>query len=71
VKRADEIRELLYQQVTSPVRWQESISNMIRDGASKLMEVGPGKVLQGLIQRIDSKAEVLGIDKFEDIARVQ
>jgi len=43
---------------------------MIRDGASKLIEVGPGKVLQGLIHRIDSKAEVLGIDTFEDIAQV-
>jgi len=70
VKRADEIRELLYQQLTSPVRWEESISNMIRDGAAKLVEVGPGKVLQGLIKRIDSSAEVLGVDKFEDIAKV-
>lgn len=71
VKRADEIRELLHQQVTSPVRWQESISNMIRDGAARLVEVGPGKVLQGLIQRIDSTVEVLGVDKFEQIAEVQ
>ncbi|MGA9364737.1 MAG: ACP S-malonyltransferase [Bacteroidota bacterium] len=71
VKRADEIRELLHQQVTSPVRWQECISNMIRDGAAKLVEVGPGKVLQGLIQRIDSSVKVLGVDKFEDTAKVQ
>ncbi len=71
VKRADKIRELLYRQVTSPVRWQECISNMIRAGAAKLVEVGPGKVLQGLIQRIDSSVKVLGVDKFEDIAEVQ
>lgn len=71
VTRADEIRELLHQQVTSPVRWQECISNMIRDGAAKLVEVGPGKVLQGLIQRIDSSVEVLGVDKFEDTAKLQ
>jgi [acyl-carrier-protein] S-malonyltransferase len=71
IKRADEIRELLYRQVTSPVRWQECITNMIRDGAARLVEVGPGKVLQGLIQRIDSSVEVLGVDKFEDTAKVQ
>jgi [acyl-carrier-protein] S-malonyltransferase len=71
VKRADEIRKLLYQQLTSPVRWQECISNMIRDGATELVEVGPGKVLQGLIQRIDSSVEIIGVDKFEDIAKVQ
>jgi [acyl-carrier-protein] S-malonyltransferase len=71
VKRGDEIRELLHQQVTSPVQWQESIGNMIRDGAAKLVEVGPGKVLQGLIQRIDSAVEVLGVDKFEDTAKLR
>jgi [acyl-carrier-protein] S-malonyltransferase len=71
VTRADEIRELLYQQVTSPVQWLESISNMIRDGAAKLVEVGPGRVLQGLIQRIDSSVEVFGVDKFEDTTKVQ
>jgi [acyl-carrier-protein] S-malonyltransferase len=71
VKHADEIRELLHQQVTSPVRWQESINNMICDGAAKFVEVGPGKVLQGLIQRIDSSVKVLGVDKFEDVAEVQ
>ena len=44
---------------------------MIHDGAVRLVEVGPGKVLQGLIQRIDSTVEVLGVDKFEQIAEVQ
>lgn len=71
VKRADDIRKLLCQQITSPVRWQGSISNMIRDGATKLVEVGPGEVLQGLIKRIDRSVEVLGVDKFGDVAKVQ
>lgn len=71
VKRADEIRELLHQQLTCPVRWEGCIRNMIRDGAAKFVEVGPGKVLQGLIQRIDSSVEALGVDKFEDTAEVQ
>ncbi len=71
IKRPDEIRELLYHQVTSPVRWEESVLNMIRDGATRLVEVGPGKVLQGLIRRIDSSVEVVGVDKFEDMAKLE
>lgn len=71
IKRPDEIRELLYHQVTSPVRWEESVLNMISDGATRFVEVGPGKVLQGLIKRIDSSVEVVGVDKFEDVAKLE
>lgn len=71
VRRADDIRKLLSTQIMSPVRWEESISNMIRDGATKLVEVGPGEVLQGLIKRIDRSVDVLGVDKFGDVAEVQ
>lgn len=64
-----EIRKLLVQQLTSPVRWEESIQNMIADGATTFVEIGPGKVLQGLAKRINSGVEVSGIDKFEDIEK--
>ncbi len=67
VQKAEEIRELLYQQLTSPVRWEESVVNMVRDGASTFVEVGPGKVLQGLVKRIDPKVEIRGIEKISDI----
>jgi len=64
VTRAGEIRELLYLQLSSPVRWEESVRNMIRDGASRFVEIGPGKVLQGLAKRIDPAAETAGVDKY-------
>lgn len=63
----DEISKLLFDQLSSPVRWQETIENMIADGATKFYEIGPGKVLQGLIKRIDKNVEVFGIDNLSNL----
>jgi len=52
------IREQLIAQLTSPVRWTQTIRMMIADGARDFTEVGPGKVLSGLIQKIDSSVQV-------------
>jgi len=49
------IKENLIKQLTSPVRWTQTIENMIQDGAQSFTEVGPGKVLQGLIKKVDRK----------------
>ncbi|MBI3005203.1 MAG: ACP S-malonyltransferase [Ignavibacteriales bacterium] len=68
VQKAEEIRELLFQQLTSPVRWEESVANMARDGATAFVEVGPGKVLQGLVKRIDASVEIKGIDKIAGVS---
>lgn len=67
VQKADEIRTLLFEQVTSPVRWEESVMNMSADGAAKFVEIGPGKVLQGLVKRTVATAEISGIDKAADV----
>ncbi len=64
-----EIKKLLEDQLTMPVRWEETIINMIADGADEFAEVGPGKVLQGLIKRINPDVKISGIDKFSDIER--
>src|ERR1041385_243211 len=69
VRKADEIRTLLGEQLTSPVRWEESILRMAGDGAKTFVEIGPGKVLQGLVKRIAPTADVRGIDTIEDIPR--
>lgn len=53
---ADEIRELLVRQVISPVRWDDSIRAMLAGGVDEFYEIGPGKVLRGLLKRIDRKA---------------
>ena len=52
------IKTNLIAQLTSPVKWTQSINQMIKDGASKFIEIGPGNVLQGLIKKIDRSSEV-------------
>ncbi len=67
-RKAEEIRRLLNEQLTSPVRWEETIKNMVADGASTFVEIGPGKVLQGLVKRIQSDVQTRGVEKFADIS---
>jgi len=57
----DEIKENLIAQLTMPVRWTQSVQAMIADGASRFTEVGPGKVLQGLILKIDKTVSTEGV----------
>ncbi len=57
VIQAEEIKKNLISQLTAPVKWTQNIQNMAGDGASKFVEVGPGKVLQGLIKKIVPDAE--------------
>ena len=52
-----EIKENLISQLTAPVRWTQSIQNMINDGATKFIEVGPGNVLQGLVKKINRESQ--------------
>ncbi len=56
-----EIRRNLLMQLTSPVRWTQTVRNMVADGASSFVEVGPGTVLQGLVRKISPDVEVSGI----------
>lgn len=53
-----EIRQNLIKQLTAPVRWTQSVQQMLADGATHFVECGPGKVLQGLVKKIDRNAEV-------------
>ena len=68
VQKANEIRTRLFEQVTSPVRWEETIVNMSADGASSFIEIGPGKVLQGLVKRIVPEASIAGFDTAASIS---
>jgi [acyl-carrier-protein] S-malonyltransferase len=67
--KADEIKDLLVQQLTKPVRWEETIKNMVADGIEEFYEIGPGKVLQGLVKRIAPEAKVFGIDKYSELEK--
>lgn len=59
------IKKNLVEQLTAPVRWTQIIQNMITDGATSFTEIGPGKVLQGLVKKVDRQMETSGFDKFE------
>ena len=60
VTSATEIKENLMKQLTAPVKWTQSIQSMIADGGTQFIEVGPGKVLQGLMRKIDRSVEASG-----------
>ena len=66
----EEIKKLLIEQIEKPVRWRESINYMILNGTTEFVEIGPGKVLSGLIKRINKDVKVLNIDKVEDIQSI-
>ncbi|NUQ80157.1 MAG: ACP S-malonyltransferase [Bacteroidetes bacterium] len=61
------LKSLSLKQLTSPVLWENSVVNMSRDGIGRFVEVGPGKVLQGLIKRTVTDAVCLGVDKFSEL----
>ena len=60
-----EIKQNLIAQLTAPVKWTQTVKNMIADGATSFTEIGPGKVLQGLVKKVDRSMETSGIDKYE------
>jgi len=57
VSGAEEIKKNLILQLTAPVKWTQSVQQMVKDGATSFVEVGPGKVLQGLVKKIHREAE--------------
>ncbi|MFO8073868.1 MAG: ACP S-malonyltransferase [Polyangia bacterium] len=67
--QAGAIRELLVRQVTSPVRWTESVRNMIAAGIDRFVELGPGTVLAGLIKKIDRNQQVISAGDGEGIEK--
>lgn len=61
VTNPDEIKKNLIFQLTAPVKWTQSVQNMIKDGATTFAEIGPGKVLQGLVRKIDRSVEIIDL----------
>lgn len=61
VKNPEIIKQNLISQLTSPVRWTQTVKNMLSDGASSFTEIGPGKTLQGLVKKVDRQIETSGI----------
>lgn len=65
-----EVKSLLMKQVSSSVRWQQSVEAMLADGVDTFIEIGPGKTLAGFMRKIDRTVKVLNIEKLEDVDRV-
>ena len=63
----DNLRKLLINQIEKPVRWRESIIKMINLGNKKFIEIGPGKVLSGLVKRIDRNVELFQVNNINDL----
>ena len=76
VKSAAEVKDLLRRQVSSSVRWQQSVQRMLDDGVDTFVEIGPGKTLSGFMKKISREAGieadalcVSNIDKMEDFEK--
>ena len=69
VKNAGEVKELLTRQVSSSVRWQQSVEAMIADGVDTFIEIGPGKTLAGFMRKISRDVKTLNVEKLEDIGK--
>ena len=67
IKEKSTLKDLLVKQIESRVRWRESVLYMINNGVNQFIEIGPGKVLSGLIKRIDRNIKISAINKEEDI----
>jgi len=70
VKKSSEIKEAMINQITSSVRWIESIEYISSKSVDKYVEIGPGSVLSGLIKKIDKSAKIYNIDKLSDINKL-
>ena len=70
VKSAAEVKELLTRQVSSSVRWQQSVEAMIADGVDTFIEIGPGKTLAGFMRKISRDVKTLNVENLEDIGKV-
>ena len=67
----DELKDLLVKQIENRVRWRESVINMVNKGINQFIEIGPGKVLSGLVKRINKEVLVSSINSEEEIKDIK
>ena len=63
----NKIKPLLIDQITSRVRWRESVDFMVKEGVNDFLEIGPGKVLSSLVKKINTNVKVSNINSIKDI----
>lgn len=66
VTKKEEVKPLLASQVSSSVRWQQTIERLLADGADEFVEIGPGRTLSGFVKKVNRDVKVSNIDKMED-----
>lgn len=71
VTAAEEVKPLLTKQVSSSVRWQQSVETMLADGVDTFVEIGPGKTLTGFMKKITRDVTVFNIEKIEDLEKLK
>ena len=71
LEKKEDIAKLLFEQIFSPVRWRESIEYMIKKGITDFIEIGPGKVLSGLVKRTNDKVKIDNINSIDDIKNLK
>lgn len=67
ISSGTQARSCLVRQVTLPVRWKDSVLRLVQEGVTRFVEMGPGKVLSGLVRQIDRNCEILNIDGPETL----
>ena len=71
VTEPEQVKELLVKQVSSSVRWQQSVEQMISVGVDTFIEIGPGKTLSGFVKKVNRKVKILNIKKVEDLEKLK
>lgn len=71
VTSAAEVKPLLSRQVSSSVRWQQSVETMIADGVDQFVEIGPGKTLSGFVKKISRNVTIINIEKLDDLEKLK
>ena len=71
ISNTEELKTLLIKQIENRVRWRESVNNMINNGVNHFIEIGPGKVLSGLVKRINKEVKIDTINNQEDIENLR
>ena len=71
INNIDELKDLLIKQIENRVRWRESVINMIKDQVNHFIEIGPGKVLSGLVKRINREVKIDTINNQNDIENLK
>ena len=70
VTKKEDIKQLLVKQVSSPVRWQQSVERMLEDGVDTFIEIGPGKTLTGFLRKINKNAKAINVGVVKDLEKL-